>query len=70
MLTISATFDMHLLLPARIFVTLAYLVHIRIERCILHSSLIPRWIPDKVSAATSLSSSPTHSACLTDARVW
>lgn len=50
MLTISATFDMHLLLPAHIFVTLASLVHIHIERCIRHS-LIPLWIPDKVSAA-------------------
>jgi hypothetical protein len=50
MLTISATFDMHLLLPAHIFVTLAYLVHIHIERCIPHS-LIPSWIPDKVSDA-------------------
>jgi hypothetical protein len=43
MLTISATFDLHLLLPAgpaHIFVTLAYLVHIHIEQCILHSSLL------------------------------
>lgn len=47
MLTISATFDTHLLLPAHIFVTLAYLVHIHIERCIPHS-IIPSWIPDKV----------------------
>ena len=37
MLTISATFDIHLLLPAHIFVTL---VHIQMEQCILHSSLL------------------------------
>ena len=37
MLTIFATFGMHLLLPAHIFVTL---VHIHMEQCILHSSLL------------------------------